>query len=83
MRPDDRLTVEILLSSHGFSSAYQLSSALVNVSKHLQYQLGMACRGVQFKLPWLQRVVSLAAHFLQTGSDFNYHDSEKTREVCV
>ena len=84
MKPDDRLTVEIFLLSYGFSSAYQLSSVLVNVSKHLQFQLGMACRGVQFKLSWLQRVVSLAAHYLHTGGyDFNYQDSEKAMEVCM
>ena len=81
MKPDVRLTVEILLSSHGFLSAYQLSRALVNVSEHLQWQLGMCCRGVQFKLPWLKRVVYLAAHLLHTSRD--YQQSEETTEVCV
>ena len=77
--PDERLVVEILLSSHGFSEALHLSTALVTLAHHLCSQLSAG--GMLFGLPWLQRVVSQAAHLLHTSSD--YYQSEMTAEVCV
>ena len=73
MKPDKRLTVEILLSSYGFLLAFDLSTALVALAHRLQTELGA---DFQFNLSWMERVVSLSAHLLQT-----YFQSEETLEV--
>lgn len=38
-KPDKRLVAEVLMSSHSFSTAYQLSQTLVTLSSHLQSQV--------------------------------------------
>ena len=78
LEPDKRLTVEVLFLSHGFSSAYHLSTLLVGLSHQLQTHLGVVERRPQFNLPWLKRAVDLAAHLLHNSSDC---DSESTLEV--
>ena len=78
MTPDERLVVEVLLLSHGFSSAYHLSRLLVGVSEQLQTQLSV---GHSFGLQWLQKVINLAAKLLHSNSgDFDYK-SEAAHEV--
>ena len=83
MKPDRRLAAEVLLSSYGFSTAYQMSKILTTLADHLQHQLSVCGRALTFNLPWLQRVVSLTAHLLCTSSDSDCHQSEETMEVCV
>lgn len=77
--PDHRLTVEVLLLSHGLSSAYHLSRWLVGISQQLQTQLSHGEH--KFGLPWLQKIIVLTAQLLHSNScDFD-HKSEATLEV--
>ena len=78
VKPDERLTVEVLLLSHGFSSAYNLSKLLVGVSERFRTQLSV---GLDFGLPWLQNIITLAAKLLHSNiCDFDYK-SEAAHEV--
>ena len=39
MKPEKRLIAEVVMSSYGFSTAYQLSRTLITLSSHLQSQV--------------------------------------------
>lgn len=77
--PDHRLTVEVLLLSHGLSSAYHLSRWLVGISEQLQAQLSHGEH--KFGLPWLQKIIVLTAQLLHSNSGDFDHKSEATLEV--
>lgn len=80
--PDLRLTIEVLLFSHGFSSAYNLSKLLMDITFQLKTQMNSVIDG-QFSNQWLQKIVEVSASIHYNNSSFENNYAEVCTHVTL